>query len=205
MLEFSKGIYIVSEVMYKCLINNWFEDPEGYGITSIRQEDMELIRLWRNAQIDILRQKTVLSLEEQRLYFQKVIYPTFSQEEPKQIIFSFLFYKQCIGYGGLTNIDWGARHAEVSFLVDPLRVEDGLQYKQDFTHFLTLLCQIAFQILSLHRLFTETFAFRTYHMQILEEFGFKQEGILREHVFKRHHWHDSVMHGLLSREWSHEK
>ena len=25
-----------------------------------------------------------------------------------------------IGYGGLTNIDWGSRRAEVSFLVDPV-------------------------------------------------------------------------------------
>jgi RimJ/RimL family protein N-acetyltransferase len=191
--------------MYKCLNKKDFKDQDGYQLITIRQEDVELIRLWRNAQMDILRQKVEISPEEQQNYFQKVIIPTFSEEQPKQILFSFLLHDECIGYGGGTNIDWDSRRAEVSFLVNPARAANLDCYAQDFTHFLDLLCQVAFEELHLHRLFTETFSFRVEHMYILEKFGFQREGILREHIYKRHQWDDSVMHGLLSGEWRHGK
>lgn len=191
--------------MYKCLKKNRFKDQDGYQLIAIRQEDIEQIRLWRNAQIDVLRQKVEISSQEQQRYFQKVVWPTFIENEPKQILFSFLLKENCIGYGGLTNIEWEARRAEVSFLVNPIRTENLKTYNQDFSHFLSLLCQVAFDDLYLHRLFTETWAFRKEHIDILEKFGFKPEGILRDHVFKGNQWYDSVMHGLLAGELSHGK
>lgn len=191
--------------MYKCLSKNVFKDLEGYQLIAIRSEDIEQIRLWRNAQIEVLRQNHEISAQEQQSYFQKNIWPTFQYLQPKQILFSFLFHQTCIGYGGLTNIEWKALRAEVSFLVDPLRVKDKNNYAQDYNHFLKLLCQVAFQELHLHRLFTETFAFRIDHIQILEKFGFIQEGRLREHIFKNEQWQDSIMHGLLAQEWHHGK
>lgn len=191
--------------MYKCLKIKVFEGWNGYQLIVIRPEDRELIRLWRNAQMDILRQKVEISPEEQQKYFQSAIVPTFIEEQPKQILFSFLLDKECIGYGGLTNIDWDSGRAEVSFLVNPARASDLNHYTRDFTHFLNLLCQVAFEELHLHRVFTETFSFRVEHMHLLEKFGFQREGVLREHIYKRNQWYDSVMHGLLSEEWGHGK
>ena len=189
--------------MYKCLTKYIFKDQAGYQLIAIRQEDIELIRVWRNAQLEVLRQKVTISSQEQKNYFQKIIWPSLNHERPKQILFSFLFHQDCIGYGGLTHIDWESLRAEVSFLVNPLRAEDSNTYIRDYSHFLTLLCQVAFEELHLHRLFTETFAFRLMHITILEKFGFKQEGILREHIFNGRQWHDSLMHGLLSKDWDH--
>ncbi len=187
--------------MYQCLGNKDFSDSEGYRIIPIREEDRELIRLWRNAQMNVLRQVKFISASEQQLYFQQVILPSFAQQQPKQILLSFLLNETLIGYGGLTNLDWAARRAEVSFLVEPHRMENKEGYASDFTHFLNLLCQVTFKELKFHRLFTETFAFRKEHIAILENFGFAKEGILREHVFKGNQWVDSIMHGLLAGEW----
>jgi RimJ/RimL family protein N-acetyltransferase len=189
--------------MYRCLKKNTFNDRDGYQLVAIRNEDIENIRLWRNAQIRVLRQQKMISPEEQQNYFQNTIWPSLIQEHPKQILFSFLFQQACIGYGGLTNIDWDSSRAEVSFLVDPLRFEVADTYICDYSHFLTLLSQLAFEELHFHRLFTETFAFRSIHIKIMENFGFKQEGNLREHVFKDCQWHDSLMHGLLFEDWVH--
>lgn len=186
--------------MYKCLPKNSFQDREGYVIVAIRKEDLEPIRLWRNSQVDILRQKVQISLKEQQDYYHQAIWPTFIQLQPKQILFSFLFNQECIGYGGLTNIDWESSRAEVSFLVDPARIENEAGYQQDFSHFLKLLSVVAFDTLNLHRLFTETFAFRKEHIAILEKAGFQHEGVLREHVRKRNQWCDSILHGLLAEE-----
>lgn len=189
--------------MYRCLKQNSFIDPEGYELAPLRQADMEQIRLWRNDQMDVLRQNTEISSLQQKTYFQEVIEPTWIQAQPKLILFSFLFQNVCIGYGGLTHIDWEASRAEVSFLVDPWRTQDFTHYQRDFLHFLKLICQVAFAELHLHRLFTETFAFRSEHIKILEHFGFKLEGILKEHIFKGNQRHDSVMHGFLFKEWNH--
>lgn len=188
--------------MYKRLTKDRFENLHGYQILPLREEDIESIRVWRNAQMDVLRQNVLIGVEEQRAYFQQKIVPTFDQQNPSQLLFSFLLHEQCIGYGGLTYLDWNSQRAEVSFLVNPLRAQQVNIYREDCMNFLDLLCQVAFDHLCLHRLMTETFAFREETKQILEKFGFKFEGMLREHVYKRHQWVDSVMHGLLAKEWN---
>lgn len=191
--------------MYQCLGKNSLKDKEGYQLVSVRQGDMELIRVWRNAQTRILRQQNEISSEQQQHYFKDIIQPTFNQKRPQQILFSFLLNDQCIGYGGLTHLNWDSSRAEVSFLVDSQRIKDAHQYARDHKHFLALLCQVAFGDLHLHRLFTETFSFRQNHIANLEAFGFIHEGILREHMYKDNQWYDSVMHGLLAGEWNHAK
>jgi RimJ/RimL family protein N-acetyltransferase len=189
--------------MYTCLAKNSSEDLSGYRLVAIRQEDIESIRIWRNAQIEVLRQNTPISTGQQQAYFHEQIFPTFTHRQPKQILFSYLLENELIGYGGLTHIDWEVQRAEISFLANPRRVKDPSLYQSDFSHFLKLISKVAFEDLHLHRLFTETFAFRKAHMKILEQAGFQKEGILREHVYKNGQWFDSVMHGLL--EISYEK
>ena len=106
-----------------------------------------------------------------------------------------------IGYGGLVHINWKDKRGEVSFLIDPKRAVNHALYKNDLAHFLHLLCYISFKILHLRRLTTETFAFRHENIALYEQFGFKREGVLREHVFKQNRWTDSILHGLHSNEW----
>ncbi len=177
-----------------------FYDNVGYSISTIRPIDIESIRIWRNAQVDVLRQKKSISTEDQMTYFAHVIWPSMTESFPKQILFSYFFEEQLIGYGGLTHMDWEAKRAEVSFLVTPERIANPKLYQSDFSHFLKLLAQVAFKELKFHRLFTETYAFRKDHLEVIESVGFKLEGILRDHVFEKNQWFDSLMHGLLSKE-----
>jgi RimJ/RimL family protein N-acetyltransferase len=188
---------------YKILKRDQLSDSEGYQITAIRAEDIESIRIWRNAQIEVLRQNKPITKEEQVDYFHQNIWPTFMLDKPKQILFSFFFQEQLIGYGGLTSIDWENKRGEISFLLNPERVMCDQMYHRDYSHFLLFLCKIAFEDLHFHRLFSETFDFRIKHMAVLESVGFKKEGVLREHVFKKGTWHHSIMHGLLAKEYSH--
>ncbi len=192
------------DTKYLCLKKNTYTDSEGYKLVPLRSEDLEKIRLWRNAQLEILRQKIAIDSQMQQDYFREVIVPTFTQKQPLQILFSFFYHDACIGYGGLTHIDWESKRAEVSFLVDPAKIQTK-EYKKDHHHFLKLLCLVAFKDLALHRLFTETFQFRDQHIKQLEEFGFKREGVMREHVFKGEKWQDSIIHGLLTHEYRNEE
>jgi hypothetical protein len=185
---------------YKCLKENILEQ-DNYHIEPLRQEDMMKIKEYRNKQMDVLRQKQPLTDEGQVLYYQKVVIPLFEVEEPKQLLFSYFYNKELIGYGGLTNIDWEAKRAEVSFLVNPNRVKNNQLYEKDFQYFLNFLKRIAKQQLKFNRLFTETYDIRPFHVGILEANGFEFEGRMRQHVVIKNEFVDSLLHGcLLSKE-----
>ena len=70
-------------------------------------------------------------------------------------------------------------------------------YKVYFTEFLNLIKIIVFRELKFMKIFTETYVNRDYHIGILEENGFKLEGILKKHVLQNSRFSDSYMHGLL--------
>src|SRR5687767_12928827 len=93
---------------YKALKNNCLTYTD-YAILPYRDEDKLNIKEWRNQQMDILRQKKILTNDDQIEYYNNYILPSFNQEYPKIILFSFLESNTCIGYGGLTNIDWESK------------------------------------------------------------------------------------------------
>jgi len=171
-----------------------------YELKKIELADMEAIRVARNEQIDVLRQKHPISKEEQIAYFNNAVAVEQAKKNPQMILYSLFKDGLWIGYGGLVHIDWEHKRAEVSFLVATARAQDEKLYAQDFSNFLKLLTKIAFVDLKLHRLYTETFAFRKEHIQILEKFGFKKEGVLKEHLLIKGIPHHSIMHGLLAKE-----
>lgn len=181
---------------YKCLKQQIVE-LDGYALVPIREEDIFLIKKWRNEQIDVLRQKRPLTDEDQRRYYETQIRPSFRQEEPDMVLFSYLKDGRCIGYGGLTHIDWEARRAELSFLLDTERTRDLEPYMYEFTVYLTMLKKIAFEQLGLQRIFSETFDIRPYIVETLEKNGFVFEGRLRRHVYIRGSYVDSLIHGCL--------
>lgn len=179
--------------MYKCLKHSYYGTPSDYALITITAEAMEPIRVWRNAQLEVLRQERALSAAEQQRYYCEQIVPTFDQEEPEQVLFTFLHHNLPIGYGGLTHIDWARRQAEVSFLLDPQQLDN---YATKFAAYLNLLAQVAFEELKLNRLYTETYAFRTEHIAILEGFGFQLEEHRAQSVLKGGKCYDALLHGL---------
>lgn len=184
--------------MYQHLKIKW---ENGYELKVIELADMEKIRIARNSQIDVLRQSKEISKEEQIAYFKTTVAPNLKNEKPEMILFSLFKNSSWIGYGGFTHINWEDKRAEVSFLVETKRSQDLKTYTEDFSTFLKLLCEIGFHQLHFHRLFGETFDFRKEHIKILENAGFKLEGVLREHIFIKGKPHNSLMHGLLASEY----
>lgn len=185
---------------YRCLKRSEWQEG-GYITVPLREEDMSLLKEWRNEQKDVLRQNHVLTDEDQRRYYRDVVRPSFEQAEPRNVLFSLLTEDRCIGYGGLTSMDWYSKRAEISFLVDTKRTEDAIGYRRDFTAFLTLMKNVAFIDLHFHRLFTETFDIRPLHISILEENGFLPEGRMREHVRIGGRYVDSLLHGCLKESY----
>ena len=165
-----------------------------YCLVPLREEDMELIMNWRNEQIDALRQKKPITKDQQYNYFNQIIMKSFRDDKPESILFSFLINSACIGYGGLVHIDWKSKTAELSFLVDTTHYTDKNLYKSDFNSFLTLISKIVFEELKFKKLFTETYDFRPYHIEILEKFGFKEQKRIKNKVEINGKNVDSVFH-----------
>ena len=173
----------------------------NYQLIPLREQDIFDIKTWRNAQMDVLRQNHELTNEEQLQYFHEVIKPTFTEQKPNQMIFSFLLEEICIGYGGLTNIDWKSKRAELSFLLNPARVANNVVYEKDFSTFLTLIKRLAFEELQFHRIFTETYDIRPLHIAVLEKNGFVMEGRIRQHVLIGSQMVDSLLHGFIKKQY----
>jgi RimJ/RimL family protein N-acetyltransferase len=166
-----------------------------YQLRPIHWDDRDAIRQWRNAQIDVLRQVDPLSASEQDSYFSKIVLPQLTQGKPEQILFAFLEDSQLVGYGGFVHIVWSAHCAEVSFLTDIDRTEQHI-FSQDWSEYLTLLVTLA-QKIGFHKLTTETYGIRPDLIKILENFGFTQEGMLRDHHLINGSPVDSFAHAYL--------
>lgn len=167
-----------------------------YTLIPIRQKDMEIIRKWRNAQMSTLRQSAKLSMIDQKLYFTNVVKSNFTNKETEQLLFSLLKNNHLIGYGGLVNLSWKNKRAEMSFLLDDQRAKNEHFYKEDMTYFITLIKTVVFNDIKFNRMFTETFSFRKFHILILEENGYVREGILRDHIMESGKFYDSIIHGM---------
>jgi RimJ/RimL family protein N-acetyltransferase len=173
----------------------WHAGP--FTVDELAERDIEALRVWRNAQTSVLRQKDPITPEQQRRWYDDVVRPTHASASPSFLLVALRRRDDLVAYGGLTNVSWRDRRAEVSFLADTAVVADDAAYREVFLAFLAWLDGCAFGELGLHRLFTETYAYRTFHLSLLEEHGFVPEGRLRHHVVKDGAPVDSLLHGRL--------
>lgn len=152
---------------------------DGVSVRPIRWSDRESIRVWRNQQLEVLRQQDPISTEQQDLYFSQILKPLMRMTHPSQFLFGIEFNEQLIGYGGLTNIDWGAYRAELSFLVD-LKILKTPTYKEIMLTFIQIVSEFAKKQFGFNQIFTETYIQRVDHIEILELAGFEHQTFLSD-------------------------
>ncbi len=165
----------------------------------VKKEHIFLIQKWRNGQMDVLRQRRKIKRDEQIKWFNRL------KKDHKQKLFSVFegkgFKKKLIGYCGLTNIDCFNHRAEISFLVDTKRTLLHSVYKADMVSALSYLASYAFLKLHLKKIFVETYEFRKEHIKVIEQFGFRRDGVLRLHICLKGKYYNSVIHSMLREEY----
>jgi RimJ/RimL family protein N-acetyltransferase len=175
---------------------NWENGP--YRFRQLEERDIESLRDWRNLQQAVLRQQEPISAEHQLNWFLTSVVPTYTAASPRQLLVAVEEQGQLVAYGGLTNIEWTSRRAEVSFLCANDRAVDARRYAETFSAFLTWLKRFTFAELGFNRMFTETWSTRTEHLAILESCGWRLEGRMRQHVYKEGQFDDALLHGILA-------
>lgn len=180
---------------YKVLQNQCFQEGK-FKLVPIRMEDRYKIMRWRNEQMYHLRQSQPLTEAKQDRYFDEVVSQLFDQERPDQILFSFLQNKECIGYGGLVHINWEDRNAELSFIMNTKL--EATSFASIWTTYLSLIEEVAFVELKLHKIYTYAFDLRPHLYQALENNRFFQDGRLKQHCRYQGRFLDVVIHGKLN-------
>lgn len=182
---------------YKVLNKQIFKF-DNYKIVPVRYEDRLDILKWRNEQIYHLRQNKPLTVEDQEKYFNTVVDALFNQDQPNQILFSYLKDDVCIGYGGLVHINWIDKNAEISFVMNTtLEVND---FQSNWINYLKLIEKVAFEDLKFHKIFTFAFDLRPHLYNAIEITGFSKEAVLKEHCLFNGVFLDVVIHSKLSNQ-----
>ena len=177
---------------YKCLVRQKIAEGR-YNIQPLRDEDRYAIMEWRNEQRFHLRQRCVLTKQQQDLYFQNVVAQLFDNQTPDQLLFSYMEDDKCIGYGGLVHINWEDRHAEISFLTS---ASFESSFECHWINFLNLIEKVAFDELFLHKIFTYAYDLRPKLYPILEQAGYTSNR-LKDHKFFEGQFVDVVIHSKI--------
>lgn len=168
-----------------------------YSLVPIRFEDRHAIMKWRNEQIYHLRQAKPLTKEDQDAYFENVVAKLFDQDQPNQILFSFLENDVCIGYGGLVHINWIDKNAEVSFIMN---TDLEKEYFSDYWKaYLNILKEVAFESLNLHKTYVYAFDLRPHLYDALEKSGYFFDCRLNEHCFYNNEFKDVVIYSQINK------
>jgi len=166
-----------------------------YCIIPIRDEDKLKIMRWRNEQMYHLRQHKLLDEAQQTAYFTQVVAKLFSQEQPDQLLFSYMEGDRCIGYGGLVHINWVDRNAEISLIMDTALEHD--QFELHWANYLNCIEQVAFHELGFHKIFTYAFDLRPRLYKALMASGFYEESRLKEHCRFNGNYIDVLIHSKI--------
>jgi RimJ/RimL family protein N-acetyltransferase len=180
---------------YKVLSKQTFTKGD-FSIVPIRFEDRLDIMKWRNEQIYHLRQAKPLTIEDQNAYFENVVSKLFDQEQPNQLLFSFLKNDTCIGYGGLVHINWVDKHAEISFIMQTSLEKS--YFMEIWKGYLSLIETVAFNELLLHKLYTYAYDLRPHLYNVFESNGFNKDAILRDHKIVDQKYVDVIIHSKIN-------
>lgn len=164
----------------------------SFEICPIRYQDRFDIMKWRNEQIYHLRQNKPLTENDQNNYFETVVSKLFTQDNPSQILFSFLKNGVLIGYGGLVHINWINHNAEISFVLNTKFKDEEFDFH--WSTYLKLIEKCAFEDLELHKIYTYAFDVRPHLYAILEKNEFRREATLKDHCFFEGNYLDVIIH-----------
>ena len=103
---------------------------------------------------------------------------------------------QLVGEAGLYVRSIRSRQGEIGWGVVSSHAGQGFA-----TEIGRALLRLAFDSLSLHRVFAQCRVENQASRRIMAKLGMREEGVLRENVFARGEWWSSVQSSILSTEW----
>lgn len=176
------------------------------GLRAIEEDDLPQLARWRNdeAMRRYYREYRELNMDDQRRWYREVCcgsprFCMFAIEAVERVELGGVEVRagEMIGACGLTNINWPIRSAELSFYIGA-----GGVYIDDVCapECVDLMCQYAFGVLGMHKVWAEIYEFDCAKRAIFERMGMHLDGVLRDSAFDAgRHW-SSLVWSLLESE-----
>lgn len=163
-------------------------------LRAIREEDLDtIVRIWMdNSLLASDKIPYPLELEEVREYLKKI------RSDGNGYIFAVetLADHSMIGTINVSGINWHHRYAYVGISLD-----SELHNRGCGTDAMEILLRFIFEEMNLHKVKLEVFEFNPRAIRVYEKCGFRQEGRLREEIFRYGRYHDVLVMGLLQEEY----
>lgn len=167
------------------------------NLRSLEVEDLSTLKNWRNSKYirKVTREYRLLNMFNQKSWFESL----HKNNPPREIMFGILDKKNnLIGVCGLTYIDWKNRHSEISIYI----AKAGWQKTKESRNTLSVIMKYAFGELGMHRLWAEIYGIAADTIKLFQMAGFKEEGILRDTIFREGKWWNSHLYSILALEFS---
>jgi UDP-4-amino-4,6-dideoxy-N-acetyl-beta-L-altrosamine N-acetyltransferase len=163
------------------------------ALVPVAPEHLETLRVWRNSSAvgQFMYSETNLSPEDQLRWFSAL------EADPRRASWVIIAAGEPVG--ALNLIDYDASHRRASagyYLGEESMRGVGLGALVEF-----LLLELFFGHFDGHRLERQVFASNEAAVRMLEQFGFRREGLLREYAVKNGHRIDVVALAMLAPEW----
>lgn len=170
------------------------------SLRALEREDLPVLQEWRNHENfrRCFREYRELSMEHQRDWFEKLVIADY-----RTLMFGIIDNagNELIGVNGLCYIDWVGRNADLSLYIgrNNLYVDThkgGLAWDS-----LDLLCSYGFNILNLHKIWTEIYEFDEKKHVLYEGYGLNLDAVLRDNCFHKGRYWNSHIYSILADEW----
>lgn len=160
-------------------------------LRAIKDSELELMRAWRNAPSVRMNMYTrhEISADEHRNWWLSI------QSREEQQYFMYELSGTPTGIVAFTSIDRANQNSSWAFYASP-EAPKGTGVRMEF-----LALEYAFLQMGLHKLHCEVLAFNMPVIKLHQRFGFKVEGIFREHHKVDDVFVDVFRLGLLALEW----
>jgi len=166
-------------------------------LRDVRETDREQLMAWRNLPEVSAYMYTdhQISVEEHNAWFDRAM------KDPTRRYWIIVCDAEDVGLANVIDIDEKNSRCYWAFYISSPNVRG--KGVGSFVEYSVL--KYVFEDLKLNKLCCEVLGFNETVVNMHQRFGFKQEGILREHVVKSDGKHDVVCLGLLRDEWDEVK
>jgi diamine N-acetyltransferase len=175
-------------------------------LRAVEYEDLPLLVKWRNDPeiYQYFYEQEPLSLAMQKAWFEKLL------QKPDERLWMIETRESAglegkdeprgtaIGTVGLVHMDWRSRKAEWGrFLIYP----DAYRHGGYGSEVESLILRYIFDHMNMNRLQCEVFADNEHVIAMHQKFGFQQEGLFREYVFKEGRYRSVAYLALLRQDY----
>lgn len=174
-----------------------FLEGKRVYVRPIENEDLDLFyakALWNKEGRRLTGTQTVSS----RLGVQQWFDKNSTDSSRIDLIICLQENNQPIGDLAILDIDHHNRNAVVRISI----FESEFLGKGYGTEAMSLLVEYGFDLLNLHRIGLDVYAFNERGIKSYQKLGFKQEGIIRDVLFYNGGYHDSIIMGVLKDEFN---